>query len=107
MRVAGLLQGSGAWSSHRGPTKPTSDHQASLAFLATALLATAFLAAGFAAGAAALPATAFSALRRAAFGSTAALKAEPGVNFGSLLAAILSLAPVDGFTPYVLREPPA
>ena len=102
MRVAGLLQGSGAWSSHRRPTKHASDHQALPAFLATALLA-----AGFDAGAAALPAAAFSALRRAAFGSTAALKAEPGVNFGSLLAAILSLAPVDGFTPYVLREPPA
>ena len=33
-------------------------------------------------------AAAFGDLRAAAFGSTAALKAEPAVNFGSLAAAI-------------------
>ncbi len=63
-------------------TTPWPADQAFLAFLAT----------GF--GAATL-----AALRAAAFGSTAALKAVPGVNFGSFTAAILILAPVLGFTP--------
>src|SRR6218665_950888 len=56
--------------------------------LAAALTALAGLAAG-----------ALAALRAAALASTAALKVAPGVNLGSLAAAILILAPVLGFTP--------
>lgn len=48
--------------------------------------ATAFLAAG-------LAAATLSALRLAAFGSTAALNEAPGTNFGTFCAAILILVP--------------
>src|SRR3954465_9363355 len=63
-----------------------------------------FLAAAFLAGAAALfaggfAAAALSALRLAAFGSTAALKAAPGTNFGTFCAAILILVPALGLKP--------
>src|SRR5690606_3665935 len=54
-----------------------------------------FFAAGFFAGLAA----AFSALRLAALGSTAALKAAPGTNFGTFWAAILIFSPACGLKP--------
>src|SRR6478609_7525260 len=59
----------------------------------------AYFLAAFLAGLAAGFSAALAALRAAAFGSTAALKPAPGVNFGSLAAAILILSPVLGFTP--------
>ena len=42
---------------------------------------------------------ALSALRLAALGSTTALNFAPATNFGTVLAGILSAAPVDGFLP--------
>ncbi len=72
-------------------------------FAATAFLAgaaAAFFATGLAAGFAAdLAAGLASALRLAAFGSTAALKAAPGTNFGTFWAAILILVPTLGLKP--------
>src|ERR1035437_5834312 len=44
-------------------------------------------------------AAAFAALRAAPLGSTAALNFEPAVNFGTVVAAIFSAAPVLGFLP--------
>lgn len=62
-----------------------------------------FLAFVFAGLAASFVASALAALRAAAFGSTAALKPVPGVNFGNLAAAILIFAPVAGLTPLRAR----
>ena len=75
-------------AAHYGALLTRATHQAARPyFLARAAL----LATGFAA--------AFSALRFAAFGSMAALKAAPGTNFGTFAAAILIFSPVLGFRP--------
>jgi len=48
-------------------------------------------------------AAAFSALRFAALGSTAALKAVPGTNFGTFCAAILIFSPACGLKPDIMK----